>query len=998
MKQILLFVLTALFTASVAVAAPSFDSSKKYRIVCKTYGTGAVVLGSNHNSKAYLYYAENGEDATDAWWYIKADGDGYTIQNAQSGEYITYYSTRIEGVAKGLALTSDVTGDEARWTITEQDDQYCVIANVQNTWQWFNLRTDGTYLLGTYTGNTASDNELFCFYDENGNLVGEDGGSTDTGDVDTEGFTGRKGYTSDGEYWERQGIASPIVYTTDPSNPVLYSIVNVRSQQYAYVSNDQLMQTDNSDSRTKFYFVKQDDGNTQIFTEKGAYVSTSYEAMTSSPVTVVDGTPSGNIWNIEWTTSVGNNGYGICKKDNLSSSGNGGGWGGGYGPGGGGWTFDDNYTYWNDYNYTTRFIGLYTLDSGSTFIFLSSDQRHIDNLASAGITFPAKPDTGDKAVALYSVTDTLRLNAKDLVYDKTSKSYFYPLPSSLLEGGDWTAKVNATFHEGYNDYILYIDESATDPTSGEITVKDVTCSRSYTLALKDSEGTIKAEGTLNFTFLPLVELTVSSCNGSYYTTGTLRVTDADIEGYDSTVIAAFKYRGATAQGYAKKAYAIKLRDEAGNSVDRSFFGLRDDNNWILDAMAVDPSCMRNRLSTDLWNDFSTAPYYKAEEKKALTGTRGHFVEVFLNGKYHGLYCMTEKMDRKQLKLKKYKSAADSKTGEEQIRGLLYKSAQWSYEVFMGHESDSRNFSGRTPDYYYNVLGYETWASYEQKYPDYEEEAVEWKPLYNAVNFVATSSQTEFDAQVADYFDRPMLDDYYLFIDLLLATDNHGKNMFYYVYDRTSDFGDKLSLAPWDLDGVWGARWDGSTRYTSDYTQDFDNFLWSYEHGELTTFYKLRNSTTLDWLSDLKARYAQLRAGEFNADKLSQRVADYANLFAQSGADNREQKRWPSLHSNIQSAATYMESWIKGRINALDSKYGFDPKTLSTSSVVSTPYFSAMGGSNGSIAIVSDVAVNVSVYNLSGTLVRRQQVSQGQTILSGFATGVYVVNGNKVVVR
>lgn len=998
MKKILLFVLTALLPIVAAAATPSFDSSKKYRIVCKSIGSGALVLGSNHDSQAYLYYAENGDDATDAWWYIKADGNGYTIQNAQSSEYITYYATRIDGVAKGLALTSSVTSDEARWTITQYNGEYCVIANVQNTSQWFNLRTDGTNLLGTYTGNTGSDNEQFCFYDENGNLVG-DGGSTDTGEVDTEGFTGTKGYTSDGEYWERQGISSPVVYTTDTSNPVLYSIVNVRSGQYAYVSDDQLMQTDNSDSRTKFYFVKQDDGNAQIFTENGAYVSTSYERTSNSPVSVVEGTPSGNLWAIEWASTTSNNGYGICKKDNLNTdTGTGGGWGGGGGWPGGGWTYDDTYTYWNDYSYSTRFIGLYSLDAGSTFVFLSSDKRHIDNLASAGITFPSKPDTGETAVALYSVTDTLRLAEKDVVYDKTSKAYFFPLPSSLLEGGDYTAKVKADFHEGYNDYTLYIDDYATDSETGEITVKDVTCSRSYTLALKDAEGTVKAQATLNFTFLPLVELNVSSCNGSYYTTGTIRVTDADIEGYDSIVIAAYKYRGATAQGYAKKAYAIKLRDEAGSSVDRSFFGLREDNNWILDAMAVDPSCMRNRLSTDLWNDFSTAPYYKSEEKKALTGTRGHFVEVFLNGKYHGLYCMTEKMDRKQLKLKKYKSAADSKTGEEEIRGLLYKSSQWSYEVFMGHEQDSRNFSGRAPQSYTNILGYETWASYEQKYPDYEDETVQWAPLYNAVNFVATSSQSEFDEKVADYFDRPVLDDYYLFIELLLATDNHGKNMFYYVYDRTSDFGDKLSLAPWDLDGVWGGRWDGSTRYTSDYTQDFDNFLWSYEHGELTTYYKLRNSTTLNWSSDLAKRYAELRPNCFNPDSLSKRVADYANLFAKSNADVREQNRWSSLHNGIQSAATYMESWIKGRITALDEKYDYDPTISAVNEAALSTYFAAMGGDNGCIAVNCGKAQNVRVYNLNGSLLRQQQVGQGQTILHGFAAGVYVVNGVKVVVR
>ncbi len=49
----------------------------------------------------------------------------------------------------------------------------------------------------------------------------------------------------------------------------------------------------------------------------------------------------------------------------------------------------------------------------------------------------------------------------------------------------------------------------------------------------------------------------------------------------------------------------------------------NDNNWILDAMYNDDVCMRNRVSTDLWNDIATQPYHRRKgwEKKAKTGTR-----------------------------------------------------------------------------------------------------------------------------------------------------------------------------------------------------------------------------------------------------------------------------------------------------------------------------------------------------------------------------------------
>lgn len=224
-----------------------------------------------------------------------------------------------------------------------------------------------------------------------------------------------------------------------------------------------------------------------------------------------------------------------------------------------------------------------------------------------------------------------------------------------------------------------------------------------------------------------------------------------------------------------------MYDAEGNSVDRQFLGLREDNNWILDAMAIDRACMRNRVATDLWNDFATKPYHQKWEKKALTGTRGKFVEVFLNGKYNGLYCMTEKIDRKQLKLKKLKQAENG--GNDVIRGSLFKSYDWTYETLMGHYPDISDYPKKAPSNYNNFNKQEAWCGYELKYPDYEDEPIDWAPLWNAINFVSTSSDEQFVQEFADYFDRPVVDDYYLFMEIILASDNHGKNMYYFNYDQ-----------------------------------------------------------------------------------------------------------------------------------------------------------------------------------------------------------------------
>ena len=360
--------------------------------------------------------------------------------------------------------------------------------------------------------------------------------------------------------------------------------------------------------------------------------------------------------------------------------------------------------------------------------------------------------------------------------------------------------------------------------------------------------------------------------------------------------------------------------------------------------------------------------------------------------------MTEKMDRKQLKLKKFVPAAESTTGEDEVHGLLYKSSDWTYETFMGHEQGDLTFPYKTPSSYNNYLGNETWRSYEFKYPDYQKEAVDWEPLYNAVNHVAAvRSQTAFDEGFETYFDYPMMRDYYLFLELIMASDNHGKNMLFYVYDKQGPEGGKIAIAPWDLDGTLGQRWDGSTSYTGA-NQEFDEFINKNEHGQFTPFLRLKLSSKYNWKADLTERYAELRNSKlFDADAIANRVATYASLFEESKADMREQNRWTRYHSDLQSAASYIESWIKRRVAFLDNKYGYEPTTTQINEAVSEAHFSAQGG-QGQIGIGAGKAQIVRIYTTAGALVRTVQVPEGFTALQGFAPGIYIVNGQKVVVE
>lgn len=1019
MKKFLLFFLS-LLAIGTAQAAPNFKANTKYRISCKKFNSsnsyGSVVIGSNHSKLVELYYDSGNSYSDDSWWYINKSGNGYVIVNAKSGQYLTFTTTR-GNRTKYVTLTNAASGNESLWIFDINEDGYAGIASASEgngSGYHFNVRIDGTNLFGAYRANYYDENELFKIYDEQGNNVlldnsgsgGETGGGSggETGGEGTDDFNATThGKTSYGEYWERTQLKQPIVYTTSVADPVLYSIANLRTGRYVGVGTSMntnttcLTEVYSASDRTQFYFVQSGTG-VQIFTKDGQYVSTNYPTPDNSEsdkragLSVVNGTPNGNLWGFGWTTNT-YSGYTITKLDNLSA------------------TDATQYEYnsWNDYSLDNNTgsnnvheVGLYDGDdAGSSFVFTSADLRHAKYLQNKGIDFGL--DVTPKAFS--EAFDSLRINDKQLVYDGKGNAYFATLPEGMRNGGDYTAKVTyklkATNAEAYT---LKVNGQEPD-ADGYVTFENVNCETLYPIELTNASENIDLSAKIRFTFLPIVELNCSSVNSKAYTTGSLRVTDPASLGYDSLMIAAFKYRGASSSNYPKRSYAIKLRDENGNSVDRKLLGYRSDNNWILDAMYIDLACMRNRVATDLWNAFECKPYYADREKKVRTGTRGKFVEVILNGEWWGLYCMTEKMDRKQLKLKKFVPAAQSATGEDEVHGVLYKAKQWSYEVFMGHESNDDNdnkqviYPHKKVSDYKNILGQETWCEYEFKYPDYEDEAVEWRPLHDAANMVATSFILNIDS-VKSRFDYPMLRDYYLFIDLLLATDNHGKNLFWYAYDTQGPEGDKLSLAPWDLDGTFGQDWDGLTTNTKDVMLDFDTYIKEREHGQFAIFDLIKSRP--EWKQDLKDRYAELRIkGVISGDSIANRFANYASLFEASLADQREQNMWSkeyhSRHKDIQGGVTYAESWIRRRVNWLDQKYGFDATVTAINEAKAEAYFAALGGV-GCISVNAGKAQSVRIYNIAGQLVRNAQVGSGVTTINGIPAGIYVVNGTKVMVK
>ena len=86
--------------------------------------------------------------------------------------------------------------------------------------------------------------------------------------------------------------------------------------------------------------------------------------------------------------------------------------------------------------------------------------------------------------------------------------------------------------------------------------------------------------------LPLVNMLVdiANVNKTSFVPGEIEIADfkrrtdasAEVVRYHCL----YRMRGATASGYEKKSFAVKLTDEFGEDLDANFFGIREENSWM----------------------------------------------------------------------------------------------------------------------------------------------------------------------------------------------------------------------------------------------------------------------------------------------------------------------------------------------------------------------------------------------------------------------------------
>lgn len=166
-KRIFSALFATLVAALSAWAGWNIQSHRKYYIHCNA-ATGYLALGAQQNTSFDLFYQpRTAIPSADGYWHLVESGTGYAIQNAKTGQYLSWssdYDTK-----RNLTLAASVEGDDQRWRLVAASG-HVKILNLAHPTYCLNMRTNN-YRVACYQSNASNQNEQFRIYADDGQEI-----------------------------------------------------------------------------------------------------------------------------------------------------------------------------------------------------------------------------------------------------------------------------------------------------------------------------------------------------------------------------------------------------------------------------------------------------------------------------------------------------------------------------------------------------------------------------------------------------------------------------------------------------------------------------------------------------------------------------------------------------------------------------------------------------------------------------------------------------------
>lgn len=375
--------------------------------------------------------------------------------------------------------------------------------------------------------------------------------------------------------------------------------------------------------------------------------------------------------------------------------------------------------------------------------------------------------------------------------------------------------------------------------------------------------------------------------------------------------AEIKCQGNSSMSYPKKNFTIKLyKDKAKTQkLKIDFKGWGKQSKFVLKANWIDITHARNIVSARIWGDIvkSRSDYTNLPELLRTSPNQGAVdgfpVTVYGNGYYQGRYTLNIPKDKWMSNMDDTLDTHCILCGESYRSGCFralpaIDGSDWTDELH-----DVVPASIKT-----------SWT--------------------NAITFVMNSSDSEFKANLHNYFDVNSLIDYLLYGIVSTGFDAFGKNQIYMTYDGT-----EWIASMYDMDSTWGLWWNGGSFVSNTYgREEFQDF----KEGQGNLLYiRLKQL----FINKIKARYTELKQNIFTYPYLINKFEefmqicpqdvvkeDYANTTANNaytGIPSKTTNNIQQIRANIKARLDYMDTYINSLVEYIPcTAITLDKSTLS----------------------------------------------------------------------
>lgn len=422
-------------------------------------------------------------------------------------------------------------------------------------------------------------------------------------------------------------------------------------------------------------------------------------------------------------------------------------------------------------------------------------------------------------------------------------------------------------------------------------------------------------------------------------------------------------RGSTSQDLPKKPYGLttlQANNTSNNNV--SLLGMPSENDWVLNALAFDPSLIRDYLS------------YNLSRQIGNYAPRTVYCEVMVNGDYKGLYLLQEKIKSDSNRVNVLKITSADNTAPALTGGYITKADKTTGGDPVAWQMGSYN---GTSDFIHDLPKPEDVTAQQDAY------------IHGQFTALAITSHNNNESLVNGYptiIDVPTFVDFIIISELSSNADTYQLSSYFH-----KDRGGKLRAGPiWDYNLTYGND-------LFDYGLDRSHYdVWQLDNGDNTgaRFWKdlFDNPTFHCYLS---RRWNELTSpGQpLKHNNLVTFIDETVGSIEE--AASREQERWgtiPDLALEIDN----MKLWLYQRINWMTAHIG---PFAACSNVVTPPLvinrINYNPGTSGSFPVSNDQEfieiknAGAQTVDLSGIYFRELGISYV------FASGSSVASGQSV---